>query len=203
MPHTRHAQASGQDTNYSTDGVEPNTATPASARGVGEPTPGTETVNGRRFTARELNDGLTGLGVSQVRWYAGSESGTFNRRDTEVELCDATVARIITDPDGYPLDVGHDTRLINPGLRAALIARDGGCVVPGCTTPATWSDAHHVIHWAAGGETSLSNLALCCRRHHRAIHTGDWTITFTPEGHPQAKPREITNLNPYPRRLRR
>ena len=192
MPHTRHAQASGQDTNYSTDGVEPNTATP-----------GTETVNGRRFTARELNDGLTGLGVSQVRWYAGSESGTFNRRDTEVELCDATVARIITDPDGYPLDVGHDTRLINPGLRAALIARDGGCVVPGCTTPATWSDAHHVIHWAAGGETSLSNLALCCRRHHRAIHTGDWTITFTPDGHPQANPREITNLNPYPRRHRR
>ena len=140
-----------------------------------------------RLTARELNEGLTRLGVSAVRWYAGSESGTLNRRDTEVELCDATVARIITDPDGYPLDVGHETRLINPGLRAALIARDGGCVVAGCTIPASWSDAHHVIPWAAGGETSLQNLALACRRHHRAIHAGVWTITFT-NGIPQAHP---------------
>ena len=140
-----------------------------------------------RLTARELSDGLTQLGVSAVRWYAGSESGTLNRRDTEVELCDATVARIITDPDGYPLDVGHETRLINPGLRAALITRDGGCVVAGCTIPAAWSDAHHVIPWSAGGETSLQNLALTCRRHHRAIHAGHWTITFT-KGIPHAHP---------------
>ena len=140
-----------------------------------------------RLTARELNEGLTALGVSAVRWYAGSESGTLNRRDTEVELCDATVARIITDPDGYPLDVGHETRLINPGLRAALIARDGGCIVAGCTIPASWSDAHHVIPWSAGGETALSNLALTCRRHHRAIHAGLWEITFI-NGIPNAHP---------------
>ena len=140
-----------------------------------------------RLTARELNEGLTALGVSAVRWYAGSESGTLNRRDTEVELCDATVARIITDPDGYPLDVGHETRLINPGLRAALITRDGGCLIPGCTIPASWSDAHHVIPWSAGGETSLQNLALACRRHHRAIHAGLWEIAFT-NGIPNAHP---------------
>ena len=140
-----------------------------------------------RLTARELNEGLNALGVSAVRWYAGSESGTLNRRDTEVELCDATVARIITDPQGYPLDVGHETRLINPGLRAALIARDGGCIVAGCTIPASWSDAHHVIPWSTDGETSLQNLALCCRRHHRAIHAGHWTITFT-NGIPNAHP---------------
>ena len=164
---------------------------------------GTETVNGVRFTARELNEGLAGLGVSQVRWYAGSESGTLNRRDTEVELCDATVARIITTPDGYPLDVGHDTRVINPGLRAALIARDGGCVIPGCVTPASWCDAHHVIHWGAGGETSMQNLALTCREHHRAIHAGQWTITFTEEGLPQAKSRDIRTLHPYRQRQHR
>ena len=113
------------------DPHDPNAVAPPGAAG--------ETV---RLTVRELTEGLTALGVSAVRWYAGSESGTLNRRDTEVELCDATVARIITDPDGYPLDVGHETRLINPGLRAALIARDGGCVVAGCTIPAAWCDAH-------------------------------------------------------------
>ena len=173
--------------------------------GSGEPATGSPPTTGRdpddpsavappgnagetvRLTARELNEGLTQLGVSAVRWYAGSESGTLNRRDTEVELCDATVARIITDPDGYPLDVGHETRLINPGLRAALITRDGGCVVEGCTIPASWSDAHHVIPWSAGGETALSNLALTCRRHHRGIHACIWTITYT-NGVPYAHP---------------
>ena len=157
---------------------------PDDSNAVAPPGNAGETV---RLTARELNEGLTHLGVSAVRWYAGSESGTLNRRDTEVELCDATVARIITDPDGYPLDVGHETRLINPGLRAALITRDGGCVVEGCTIPASWCDAHHVIHWGAGGETTLSNLALTCRRHHRAIHAGHWEITFT-NGIPTAHP---------------
>jgi hypothetical protein len=29
-----------------------------------------------------------------------------------------------------------------------------------------------VRHWAEGGETSLANLALLCRPHHRAIHRG-------------------------------
>jgi hypothetical protein len=33
-------------------------------------------------------------------------------------------------------------------------------------------DAHHVVHWADGGPTSLSNLVLLCRPHHRAVHQG-------------------------------
>ena len=191
-----YVQDSGNGTNgtdrYRTGGGNTNASSGPHTGGshTGGPDPsappgaGGETV---RLTARELNEGLTQLGVSAVRWYAGSESGTLNRRDTEVELCDATVARIITDPDGYPLDVGHETRLINPGLRAALIARDGGCVVSGCTIPASWSDAHHVIPWSTGGETSMQNLALTCRRHHRAIHTGLWKITYT-NGIPNAHP---------------
>ena len=174
---------SGHTGRYLADGGNPNGGSGPHTCG---PTSGS--IGGAvRLTARELNVGLNGLGVSAVRWYAGSVSGTLNRRDTEVELCDATVARIITDPDGYPLDVGHETRLINPGLRAALIARDGGCVVSGCTIPASWSDAHHVIPWSTGGETVLSNLALTCRRHHRAIHAGAWKITFT-NGIPHAHP---------------
>jgi hypothetical protein len=32
--------------------------------------------------------------------------------------------------------------------------------------------AHHVVHWADGGPTSLDNLLLLCRRHHRLVHTG-------------------------------
>ena len=31
-------------------------------------------------------------------------------------------------------------------------------------------DAHHIVHWADGGDTTLDNLTLLCRRHHRYLH---------------------------------
>ena len=36
--------------------------------------------------------------------------------------------------------------------------------------------AHHIVHWADGGPTSLKNLILLCGHHHRLIHAGPWTI---------------------------
>ena len=70
--------------------------------------------------------------------------------------------------DGGVLDVGRRTRTVSPALRRALAARDGQCRFPGCA--ARRCDAHHIEHWADGGETALSNLVLLCRRHHRAVH---------------------------------
>jgi len=37
-------------------------------------------------------------------------------------------------------------------------------------------DGHHIVHWAHGGETSLSNLCLLCRFHHRAVHEGGYGL---------------------------
>lgn len=56
-----------------------------------------------------------------------------------------------------------------PALRRALEARDRGCRFPGCEQR-RFTDAHHIRHWADGGETGLSNLVLLCRRHHRLCH---------------------------------
>jgi hypothetical protein len=50
-----------------------------------------------------------------------------------------------------------------------LKRRDGGCRFPGCTCT-RFVDAHHIQHWADGGETSMSNLILLCKRHHRLVH---------------------------------
>lgn len=50
--------------------------------------------------------------------------------------------------------------------RVMLLARDGCCVHPGCDAPIAWCDAHHVIPWAAGGLTTIDNLAPLCRNHH-------------------------------------
>ena len=37
-------------------------------------------------------------------------------------------------------------------------------------------------HWADGGPTTLSNLALLCRRHHRTVHEEGYTIAPGPDG---------------------
>jgi hypothetical protein len=84
--------------------------------------------------------------------------------------CDATVTRIVLGPVSEPLDVGRATRVVPAAIRKALIIRDRHCQAPGCDRPHRWCDAHHIIHWADGGPTSLDNLTLLCRRHHRAAH---------------------------------
>ena len=37
-------------------------------------------------------------------------------------------------------------------------------------------DAHHIRHWAHGGETNLENLVLLCRFHHSQLHEVGYTI---------------------------
>jgi 5-methylcytosine-specific restriction protein A len=99
---------------------------------------------------------------------AGAISGETARRIA----CDARVSRVITRGSSEPLDVGRATRVVPPGLRRAVVVRDRECRFPGCDRPPPWCDAHHVVHWADGGDTKLANLVLLCRRHHRMVHEG-------------------------------
>jgi Domain of unknown function (DUF222)/HNH endonuclease len=84
--------------------------------------------------------------------------------------CDASIRRVVMAGRSEPLDVGRRTSVISPGMRRAVVIRDRHCRFPGCDRPHTWCDAHHVVHWAEGGPTALSNLVLLCRRHHRMVH---------------------------------
>ncbi len=85
--------------------------------------------------------------------------------------CDASLIRIVETERGEPLDVGRKTRSIPPAIRRALNVRDPGCCFPGCTYR-HYLDAHHVEHWADGGQTKLENLLHLCRTHHRLVHEG-------------------------------
>ncbi|PYQ00196.1 MAG: hypothetical protein DMF83_28770, partial [Acidobacteria bacterium] len=72
------------------------------------------------------------------------------------------------------------TRTIPSTLRRALQHRDRGCRFPGCGLP--FGQGHHIRHWAHGGPTTLSNLALLCRRHHRAVHEDGYQVERQPDG---------------------
>ena len=89
--------------------------------------------------------------------------------------CDADRVTIVDGEDGAPLSVGRKTRVVPATIRRALRARDKGCTFPGCRN-SRFVDAHHVHHWAAGGETRLDNLLLLCSRHHRLVHEGGYRI---------------------------
>jgi 5-methylcytosine-specific restriction endonuclease McrA len=94
--------------------------------------------------------------------------------------CDATRVVMRHDPDGRPLEVGARTRTIPAALRRALQHRDAGCRFPGCSV--RFGQGHHIRHWARGGPTTLSNLALLCRRHHRAVHEEGYQVERRPDG---------------------
>jgi len=94
--------------------------------------------------------------------------------------CDASLVEI-RERAGEPLSVGRKTRTIPPAMRRALQTRDRGCRFPGCDNR-RFVDAHHIRHWARGGETKLDNLVLLCRRHHRFVHEGGYSVIELADG---------------------
>jgi len=98
------------------------------------------------------------------------DTGVVSAETARRLACDAGLSRVITKGLSEPLDVGRRTRTIPASIRRALVVRDGGCIHDGCDRPPRWTDAHHLVHWADGGPTSLDNLVLLCRRHHRMAH---------------------------------
>jgi hypothetical protein len=97
------------------------------------------------------------------------EEGTRVSAETSRRLaCDASRVVMRHDADGRVVEVGARTRTIPPALRRVLQHRDKTCRFPGCNVRI--AEGHHVRHWAHGGPTKLSNLALLCRRHHCAVH---------------------------------
>jgi len=109
-------------------------------------------------------------------------------------LCDADLMPAILGGPSEVLDVGRAQRLVTPAIRAALELRDGGCVFPGCATPARDCEAHHIIPWRLGGPTALWNLVLLCAHHHGTVepsHDPDadrWKIRLREDSVPEIIP---------------
>ena len=128
----------------------------------------------------------------------GLFTGVIDPRERDRILCDATVVPITTDPDGNPLSVGRATNVWPVHIRRAIIARDHHCRWPGCELPAYWCDAHYFIHWEHGGDTSIDNGLLLCRRHHSFLHAHpQWEVTFDHQ-HFQVFRPDGTQVHPDP-----
>jgi hypothetical protein len=130
-------------------------------------------------------------------------TGPVGRSTIRRLTCDCNLGRIVRRGRSEVLDVGRRHRLVNRAQRRALEARDGGCAFPGCDRPATWTDAHHLVHWVDGGRTDLANLVLLCRLHHTRCHEGGWTLRRAADGTlvaipPSTAPRRVRG--PTPRR---
>ena len=96
--------------------------------------------------------------------------------------CDASITRVLLGPESAVIDVGRALRLPSGATRRALKARDRGCAWPNCDRPASWTVAHHLVHWVFGGRTDLANLILLCYRHHWLVHEGGWQLVRTDDG---------------------
>jgi hypothetical protein len=111
---------------------------------------------------------------------AGAESeleghGCVSAETSRRMACDSAVVHWRESAAGEALNIGRKSRSIPPATRRALQRRDGGCRFPGCSCH-RFVDAHHVVHWADGGETNMDNLVLLCRRHHRLVHEGGFGV---------------------------
>lgn len=118
------------------------------------------------------------IGLEELRGALGGaghtvHEGTISAHEVRQLACEADIIPAVLGEKGEILDLGRASRLVTPGQRRALAHRDGGCTFPGCHVPATWCDAHHVVHWARGGRSDLGNYALVCPRHHTWVHQHD------------------------------
>lgn len=127
--------------------------------------------------AESFESGSATIGVTN-----GPGSALVSAQAAQRLTCDCEVHRILLSPDGLPLDVGRSMRTFPPHLRKALAVRDKGCVFPGCGRPPGWAEAHHIVHWAQGGRTSLENSALLCSKHHHQVHSEGHIVEIGPDG---------------------
>ncbi|SDL03742.1 HNH endonuclease [Glycomyces sambucus] len=98
--------------------------------------------------------------------------------------CDTKVIPSVFDYEsGEAIELGRTARLPNASLRRKLeLEQRDGCAWNGCSRPVAWAEAHHIVHWADGGETNADNLILLCRFHHGRIHTMGWSVEKTGPG---------------------
>jgi hypothetical protein len=137
--------------------------------------------------------GLAGAPAAEMEFSLPVSSKTIERL-----ACDCSITRVLLNSESTVIDVGRSKRVVSELGRRALRARDGSCRWPGCERPASWTAAHHLVHWIHGGTTDLDNLILLCHRHHWMVHEGKWQLVRSDDGRMLTIPPTVT-FGPSPR----
>jgi hypothetical protein len=152
--------------------------------------PRTPTMGGTPPTVMVHVNAADLLADAGVGWIDGVD-GPISMRTINQMIDNGGMQPVFFGSTGAILGLGSKERCFTPLQRKAITARDGGCIIPGCTSPAHWAEIHHVIPWRHGGETHVDNGVLLCWYHHRTIDTSGWEIRMV-HGMPQVKaPRWI------------
>jgi hypothetical protein len=94
--------------------------------------------------------------------------------------CDAGVRVSVLGEGGVALFEAAMGRFFTPAQRRGMMVRDGDrCCGPGCSNPASWCDAHHVVSWSRSGPTCVDNGVLLCGSCHAALHSGAFELRMT------------------------
>ena len=124
----------------------------AASEGVSAETP-------RRSVSQRRADALEHI---LGRFLAGKCSGATARAHEVVVHIAHDALRDVAESTGASFEHGRPV--------AVETARRLGC------DRSRYVHAHHIRHWADGGETNLENLVTLCSQHHRLVHEGSYGV---------------------------
>ena len=108
--------------------------------------------------------------------YADGVESPLSATTMQQMVCTGGIQKVTLGSNGRIVKLSSPERCFTGSQRRAITARDGGCLIPGCSIPAGWCEVHHVIPHATGGPTHPDNGVLLCWFHHRTIDTSGWAI---------------------------
>jgi len=192
-------------------GPSPAGPSPAGPSPAGQSSAGQSSAGPSRASQADAGAGVgapspagagTDVGASPGGGAGWLDTGApINAAEARRLACDAQILPAVLNGNSLPLDLGRARRLFTGPLRRALILRDRGCCFPSCDRPARWSEGHHLVPWADGGTTALSNACLICRRHHRLLHNNSgWHVRLGPDGYPEFLPPATIDPERRPQR---
>jgi 5-methylcytosine-specific restriction protein A len=118
------------------------------------------------------------LAANEGRGYIDGAKAPVSLRTIRHLACNGGYQFLSIDANGAVHGMSSPERCFTAAQRRAIIARDGGCAIPGCTIPAAWCEIHHVDPAQNGGPTHTDNGILLCWAHHRTIETSGWEISM-------------------------
>ncbi len=134
------------------------------------------------------------IGLDQLRNNLGAAALGAEDRLSPGEVrrlaCTANIIPVVLSGRSEVLDLGRSARLFSPAQRKAMAIRDKRCRAEGCSTDATWCEAHHNKDpWSRGGKTDLADGILFCSWHHHRAHDDRYTQEDLPNGDVRFKRR--------------